>query len=552
MMSIVTDPPQQFRSPYQIPIFRAVWSATLISGFGALIQGVGASWLMTSLSGDPKMIALVQTTTTLPIMFFALCAGAMADNLDRRKVMLGAQCFMLIVSVALAFCAWGGLLTPTSLLVFTFLIGCGLAINGPASQAIIGDMVPRSLLSSAVALNSMSFNIARSVGPAIGGAIVAIAGAATAFLVNACSYLALIFVLARWHPVVPTQVLPRERLGLAMAAGVRYAAMSPNMRRVFLRAALFGLAISAISSMMPIVARDLIGGGALTFGLLLGAFGAGAVGAGMAIGPIRRKLSPEQMVQLSAVGAAIGSAVEGTSPFLILTMIALLFAGMGWILALSTFNVSVQLSAPRWVVGRALSLYQMSAFGGMAIGAFLFGLGASRYGVTAALLVAALMHVAGMLLGRWMPMANYESANLDPYEWAEPATSVPVEHRSGPIAISISYTIEQGDLAQFLTLMSERRRVRRRDGARRWSLLRDLGEPLTWIEQYEVPTWLEYVRHNQRHTIADTENWHAILNLHHSDAAPKVQRLIERQTGGIPFGRDPDPREMEPVTSPSS
>jgi MFS family permease len=551
-MSIVPDPSQSLRSPYQVPIFRAVWSATLISGFGALIQGVGASWLMTSLSGEPRMIALVQTTTTLPIMLFALWAGAMADNLDRRKVMLTAQCFMLIVSVGLAFCAWAALLTPTTLLIFTFLIGCGLAINAPASQAIIGDMVPRSLLSSAVALNSMSFNIARSVGPAIGGAIVATAGAATAFLVNACSYLALIVVLVRWRPVVPPRLLPRERLGVAMAAGVRYAAMSPNMRRVFLRAALFGVTISAISALMPVVARDLIGGGALTFGLLLGAFGAGAVGAGLAIGPIRRKLSPEQMVQVSAVGAAIGSAVEGTSPYLIPTMIALLFAGMGWILALSTFNVSVQLSAPRWVVARALALYQMSAFGGMAIGALLFGLGAGRYGVTAALLVAALMHIAGMLLGRWIPMANYEDANLDPFEWAEPATVVPVEHRSGPIAISISYQIEQDNLAEFLTLMSERRRVRRRDGARRWSLLRDLGEPLTWIEQYEVPTWLEYVRHNQRHTIADTENWRAILTLHRSDMAPKVQRLIERQTGGIPFSRDPDPREMEPVTSPSS
>jgi MFS family permease len=550
-MSIAPSP-SPLRSPYQIPIFRAVWSATLISSFGALIQSVGASWLMTSLSGEPRMIALVQTTTTLPIMLFALWAGAMADNLDRRKVMLSAQCFMLIISVGLAFCAWAALLTPTILLMFTFLIGCGLAINAPASQAIIGDMVPRSLLSNAVALNSMSFNIARSVGPAVGGAIVATAGAASAFLINAFSYLALITVLIRWRPRVPPRLLPRERLGVAMAAGIRYAAMSPNMRRVFLRAALFGVAISAISALMPVVARDLIGGGALTYGLLLGAFGAGAVGAGLAIGPIRRKLSPEQMVQVSAVGAAIGSAVEGTSPYIIPTMIALLFAGTAWILALSTFNVSVQLSAPRWVVARALALYQMSAFGGMAVGALLFGLSADRYGVTAALLFAAAMHLGGMLLGHWMPMASYENANLDPYEWAEPVTVVPVEHRSGPIAISITYLIDPGDLAQFLPLMSERRRVRRRDGARGWSLLRDLGEACTWIEQYEVPTWLEYVRHNQRHTIADTENWRAILTLHRGDVAPKVQRFIERQTSGIPFSPDPDPREMEPVASTSS
>ncbi len=223
----------------------------MASNFGGLIQSVGASWMMTSLAASPQMIALVQASTTLPIMLLSLWAGAVADNLDRRRVMLAAQGFMLFVSIVLAVCAWAGWLSPWLLLSFTFLIGCGTAINGPAWQASVGDMVPRSVLPSAVALNSMGFNIARSVGPALGGAIVAIAGAAAAFLTNALSYIGLIAVLARWKPDYAPRLLPRETLGLAMAAGVRYVRMSPSLRTVLIRAALFGIAASAVPAMMP-------------------------------------------------------------------------------------------------------------------------------------------------------------------------------------------------------------------------------------------------------------------------------------------------------------
>ena len=271
-------------SPLTVPIFRDVWVANLVSNFGGLIQSVGASWMMVSLASSPQLVALVQTSATLPIMLLSLWAGAVADNLDRRLVMLCAQSFMLIVSVTLAACAWLGVLSPWVLLGFTFLIGCGAAFNGPAWQASVGDMVPRPALPGAIALNAMGMNIARSVGPAIGGLIVAAAGAASAFLFNAVSYVGLIVVLARWRPVTPPRLLPRERLGVAMGAGLRYVAMSPNLRVVMLRAGLFGLAASAVPALMPLVARDLMGGGALTYGVLLGGFGMGAVGGALASG----------------------------------------------------------------------------------------------------------------------------------------------------------------------------------------------------------------------------------------------------------------------------
>jgi MFS family permease len=255
------DVHRETHSPFDLPLFRAVWFASLISNFGGLIQSVGASWMMTSLSGSPQMIALVQASTSLPIMLLSLWAGAVADNLDRRRVMLAAQCFMLLVSALLAAGSWAGLLTPWLLLGFTFLIGCGTAINGPAWQASVGDMVPRTMLPSAVALNSMGFNVARSLGPAIGGVIVAAAGAAAAFFVNAVSYVGLIAVLTRWKPDLPPSRLPRERLGIAMAAGIRYVRLSPPIRTVLLRAALFGFAASAVPALMPLVARDIVGGG---------------------------------------------------------------------------------------------------------------------------------------------------------------------------------------------------------------------------------------------------------------------------------------------------
>ena len=524
----------------------------MASNFGGLIQSVGASWMMTSLAASPQMIALVQASTTLPIMLLSLWAGAVADNLDRRRVMLAAQGFMLSVSVALAVCAWMGLLSPWLLLSFTFLIGCGTAFNGPAWQASVGDMVPRSVLPSAVALNSMGFNIARSVGPAIGGAIVAVAGAAAAFLTNALSYIGLIAVLARWKPDYAPRMLPRETLGLAMAAGVRYVRMSPSLRTVLMRAALFGIAASAVPAMMPLVARDLVTGGPLTYGALLGAFGAGAVGGALGSVRLRQRWAPEKLVRVAATALSAGGAIAALSPFLPLTMAALVLAGAGWVAALSTFNVSVQMAAPRWVVARALALYQMAAFGGMTMGSWLFGSIAEGRGVEAALLAAAGVQMLSVVAGFKLPLRDIETADLAPRGWETPDTEVPVEARSGPVVVTIDYRIAQSDVMTFLGVMNERRRIRRRDGAHHWGLLRDLNDSELWIERYHVSTWLDYIRHNQRRTEADRANSDALLALHRGDAPPRVHRMIERQTGSLPIMRLPTPREMaDALTDPT-
>jgi MFS family permease len=525
-------------SPFRYPVFRGIWIASLLSNFGSLIQSVGASWMMLSIAPSPDMVALVQASTALPIMLLSLVAGAMADNMDRRRVMVLAQIFMLSVSLALSICAWAGVVGPWTLLLFTFAIGCGSAFFAPAWQASVGDMVPRSEVPGAVALNSMGFNIARSVGPAIGGAIVAAAGAAVAFGVNAASYIALLVVLARWRRPPRTNGLPSETLGIAMGAGVRYVAMSPPIRTVLLRAAVFGFGASSVLALLPLVAKHLVAGGPLTYGLLLGAFGAGAVGGALSAARLREDLSTEAIVRWAGCILALAAALVAVSTFLVLTMAALLLAGAGWVLSLSTFNVSVQLSAPRWVVARALALYQMAAFGGLAAGSWLWGELAADFTISISLYISAAVVLLGVALGRWAPLSQAGALNLDPLRkqlWNAPATSVPVDERTGPVVITVEYIIDESDIEEFLGRMNERRRVRRRDGARNWRLLRDLADPRLWIERYETPTWLDYIRLNNRATQDDASVPTRLRELHRGTESPRVRRRIERQTSSSPI-----------------
>ena len=518
-------------APLRNETFRLIWLASLVSNFGALIQGVGAAWMMASISPSANMVALVQASTSLPVMLFSVAAGALADNFDRRRLMLAAQCFMLVVSVALTVFAWAGLITPWLLLTFTFLIGCGTALNNPAWQASVGDLVPRADLPAAVSLNSMGFNITRSVGPAIGGAIVAAAGAAAAFAVNAMSYFALLFALFRWTPPAADTTLPREDFGRAISAGLRYVTMSPNIGKVLLRAFAFGLSTSSVLSLLPLIARDLVAGGPFTFGMLLGCFGVGAVAGALTSGRVREKLSSETITRLSFVAFAASAAIAAWSASAALTGLALTVCGGCWVMALSLFNTTVQLSTPRWVVARTLSLYQAAVFGGIASGSWLWGVIAEAQGAKVALVASAAVMVAGAALGLRYALPGLDSLDLAPLNrFSEPDLPLDLKPRSGPIMVLIDYEIAEKDIPAFLTEMTERRRIRIRDGAGQWALMRDLENPTVWTETYHVPTWVEYVRHNQRRTQADADNGERLRKLHSGKEPPRVHRMIERQT----------------------
>lgn len=521
--------------------FRSMWSAALISNLGGLIQAVAAAWLMTGLTDSRSMVALVQASTTLPIMLFALPAGALADSFDRRRIMLLAQAAMLASSLVLALLAFAGVLSPWLLLGFSFLIGCGQALFSPAWQSSMADFVPKEEIASAVTLNSMGFNMMRSVGPAVGGLIVMLAGAATAFAVNTASYLALILALGRWKPQHQPARLPREALGPAIAAGLRYVSMSPGLLRVLLRGFVYGAGAVALLALLPVVARNVLGGTAFGYGILLGSFGIGAIGGGLLSARLRRRFSNEIIVRIAFVIVAAGVIGMGASRSMILSCLILLPCGASWVLALALFNTTVQLSAPRWVVGRALAIYQSTTFGGMAAGAWFWGWVAESHGSSAALMLASLPLALGALIGLRLPLADHGLLDLEPLNrFVEPSLRLDLRSRSGPIMVMIDYDIGQRDVPAFLSAMIDRRRIRIRDGARQWVLLRDLENPDIWTESFHVATWIDYLRHHQRRVKSDAEVTQRLLALHRGIDPPRVRRMIERQT--VPRHDDMPPK----------
>ena len=537
--------------PFSIPLYRRIWVANVASQFGGLIQSVGAAWLMVEMGGTKTQIALVQASVTLPIMILALLSGAIADNYPRRTVMLVCQVWMFLLSVILCVFAWFGHMTPWALLGFTFLIGCGTAINAPSWQATVGDIVPRGTIPGAIAMNSMGFNIARTAGPALGGAIVAAAGSAAAFTVNAFSYLGILWVLVTWKQEKPATPRLKETLGSAMAAGVRYVWLSPPIRRVMFRAALFGLAAASVPSLLPLVASHLVGGSAVTFGILSGSFGIGAVTGALSNRHVRARLSSEGILRLTVLAMIAGAIVIAFSPWVALTIGGLIVFGWGWLLSMATMNVTMQMAAPRWVVGRALSLYQMALFGMMAAGSWMSGRLSEEYGITEAILIMAAIQFAGLLVGFVFRLPEVGDLNLELVgRWKVPDVKVPVEPRNGPVHIAIHYRIAEADIPAFLAAMNERRRVRMRDGARNWALVRDLSDPEAWVEKYRFGRWVDYVLHNERRTHEDDANMQIIRDLHKGQWPPPIERLLERQVTGVTLTPDLPLTTADPTSSP--
>jgi MFS family permease len=515
-------------SPFRSRIFLALWVASLLSNFGSLIQNVGATWLMTSLAPSADMVALVQVSTVLPIVLFSLPAGAAADVWDRRVLMLIAQSGMLVVSASLAILAWFGQVTSWLLVALTFLLGTGAALYGPPWQSSVREQVPLGDLPAAVALNSVAFNLARAVGPALGGAIVAWAGAQVAFGINAISYLGLIAVLFSWKRPPSAARLPPETMMAAMLAGLRFARLSHSLQTILVRGATFGFFAAALWGLIPLVAKDLLSGGAITFGLLLAAFGGGAVAGALGGAMIRERFTNERIVAGGSAAFGIAGLIAAFSPFLVVTVVALVLAGAAWLLVLSTFNVTVQLRTPRWVVGRALAIYQAGVFGGLSLGGWLWGVVAENYGVPTSLIAAGLALVVTALLGRILPMPATDRINLEPAPTdLEDESSMPsLDPDSGPVVASTEYRIAEHDVRAFLAAARRLQRMRRRNGARRWALLHDAADPEVWVERFETPTWLDYLRVCERMTMVDREVEKEVLTYHRSEAQPLTRYLL--------------------------
>jgi MFS family permease len=539
-------------APLRHATFRQIWLASLLSNLGLLIQAVGAAWAMTQMTSSADKVALVQTALMLPVMLISMPAGAIADMYDRRIVAMISLSISLVGATALTVLAWLGLITPQSLLALCFVVGSGMALFGPAWQSSVSEQVPAETLPSAIALNGISFNIARSFGPAIGGIVVATAGAVAAFAANAALYIPLLVVLFLWRRTSEPSRLPRERLNRAIVSGVRYIANSPSIKIVLTRTFVTGVLGGSVSALMPLVARDLLHGGAQTYGIMLGAFGMGAVIGAFNITEVRKRMSGEAAIRACALsmGGAIGAVALSREP--VLTAAALVAAGAVWMLAVALFNIGVQLSAPRWVAGRSLAAFQASIAGGIAIGSWGWGRLTDAAGVETALLVSAALMLASPLIGLWLQMPRVGARNEDAEVLADPQVRLSLTARSGPLVVEIEYRVAQDNARAFHNVMQEVQLSRQRNGAYGWSIARDIADPELWTERYHCPTWLDYLRQRNRSTQSERALHQRAIDFHLGPDPVRVRRMLERPFGSVRWKEDTPDRaanEVLPVAS---
>ncbi|MCK1700400.1 MFS transporter [Bradyrhizobium sp. 146] len=525
-------------APLRYPTFRRIWLASLLSNLGILIQGVGAAWAMTEMTSSADKVALVQTALLLPVMLIAMPAGAIADMYDRRTVTLVALSIALCGATVLTALDWSGLTTPNVLLVLCFVVGGGMALMGPAWSSSVSEQVPAKMLPAAIALNGISYNIARSFGPAAGGIVVATAGAGAAFAINAVLYLPLTVALFLWKRVAEPSRLPRENLSRAIVSGVRYIANSPSIKIVVARTMLTGLVGSGLQALMPIVARDLLHGGAQTYGVMLGAFGLGAVVGALNISEMRRRMSGEAAVRACTLSMSGAIAAVALSHNAILTAVALVLAGAVWTIVWTLFNIGVQLSAPRWVAGRALAAWQASFSGGLAIGSWGWGRLTDAVGVDITLLISAALMLLLPLLGRWLCMPPITERGEGAEMLADPKVQLPLTYRSGPLVVELEYRVALQNARAFHNVMQDVQFYRQRNGAYGWSIARDIADPELWTERYHCPTWLDYLRQRNRWTQSERALDEQATAFHIGPEPVRIRRMLERPFGSVRWKED--------------
>jgi MFS family permease len=476
-----------------------------VSNVGTWMQNVAAVWLMGTLGGGALLVALVQTATSLPVFLVGVPAGAVADIVDRRRLLLATQALMLVAAGALAALTWAGATTPSALLLLTFALGTGSALNMPAWQAVQPELVPPDELERAIALNGVNVNVGRALGPAIGGALVAVSGPTAVFVVNALSFLGVMVVLARWPRPAATATTPPETLLGAIRAGFRYGRHSRAFRAVLARTALFVVPASAVLALLPVVARGPLHLGAGGFGALLTAFGAGAVVSALLLGRIRDRLSVDGTIVAATVVMAAATLVMAFVHATALVALALVGAGVAWVSALSLLNVAAQGAVPEWVRARGMGLYLLVFQGGVAAGSTVWGVLADA-SLRGALVVTAATFLAGLVVARRWALREFERLDLTASPtWPEPVVVIEPRPGSGPVLVTLAYRVEADAVDAFLAGMTGVRRVRRRTGARRWSLYRDTSDPDCFLETFVVDSWEEHLRQHQRVTATDQQ-----------------------------------------------
>jgi MFS family permease len=492
-------------SPFRHTNFAVLWTATVIANIGTWMYNAASGWLMTSLNPDPFVVSMVQVATTLPMFLFAVPAGALADIVDRRKFLIGAEVLTTAVSAVFAAIVALQLANPFNLLLFTFLIGAAGAITAPAWQSIVPQLVPKQDLQPAIAVNSVGFNISRAVGPALGGLIVAWIGIAAPFWLNAASNLGIVGALLWWHaPKASTSRLPVERFGSAIRTGFRHARNNPHLRATLIRGAAFFLFASAYWALLPLVARTQVAGGPQLYGFLLGAIGAGAVGAAFILPWLKTKLGPDRTVATGTLGTAMALLLFAFARDAATALAACLIAGASWIAVLASVNVSAQVALPEWVRGRGLAIFITTFFGTLTAGSAIWGEVAGMAGLPLAHILAAVgALIAIPLTWRWKLQTGARLDLTPSLHWPTPIVAGEIEHDRGPVLVTIEYKIDAKDREPFLAALERVAQERRRDGAYAWGVFEDTAEQGRILETFLVESWLEHLRQHERVTNAD-------------------------------------------------
>jgi MFS family permease/quinol monooxygenase YgiN len=525
-------------SPLSNRLFCALWIASIVSNIGTWMQNVAASWQMTELTRSAALVALMQTAASFPVFVLALPSGALADVVDRRRLLIVSQAWMLLAAGALGVVSIFGGASAGLLLWLTLFLAIGSAIGLPAWQSALPEIVGREMLPAAIGLNGISINIARSAGPAIGGILVAGLGAGPVFLLNAASFLAVMAVLLRWRRVASPSAAPAERIWGAIRAGVRYVRHSPDMRALTARVLAFVIPTSAYWALLPVGAAQRWRLGSLGYGLLLAAFGSGAVAAAALLPGIRRKTSLDRLTSFAGAAscAALLVCAIFRSPWLL--AVASVASGASWMALLSTLSILSQTLVPEWIRTRSVAVYVLGTQGGLALGSALWGVAADGFGLKVAFAAAAVLAALGAAVSRmrWFRLSRIDSEDLVPsVRWPSPAARPNMD--DGPVLVTVEYSVEQGRENEFRTAMRDVRRIRRRDGAVRWELFRDLAEATCFVETFVVESWAEHLRQHGRMTVADRRILARADACHLGPSEPRVKHLLADR-GEIAFARN--------------
>jgi len=513
-------------APLHQHLFLGLFLAAFGSNVGTWIQNVAAAWLMTSLAPNPLLVGLVQALSGLPVFLFIIPAGALADLIDRRRLLLFAEGWMLVTAALLGVLTVKGLVTPWILLLLTFVLGIGAALNNPAWQASLPELVKRHELSAAIALNSIQFNLARAVGPAIGGVLVAAIGAGYAFLINAASFVGVTAVVFAWHRAEEHSTLPAERLVGALKAGIRYTRYSPRLTAILLRTGLFTLGGSALPALLPLIARYQLRIGATGYGELLGLFGVGGVIGGALVPQVRDLLSRDNTLIASTIIYAVAMAGLALVPGNVSAFAAMFVSGSVWVVGMTSLNVSAQIAVPHWVTGRALAMYQFMVQGGIALGGLMWGAGASRSSISMTLNIAALFMVFSLAAALRYRLPESERFALEPAELMPAPMIGGINSDVGPVMVSIEYEINPAQVSEFRQAMKALRTIRFRDGAVFWGLFSDSENPAWYVEYFMVESWFEHLRQHGRATGEDSPAFERARQFHLGPTPPTVSHQI--------------------------